>query len=72
MQLEIIANAGAIYARKWTLREQKNAAETVEEPDAVDMMFEAEMESGHGWTSWTNPDCTRSARHYQIGERNIQ
>ena len=39
MQLEIIANAQAIYARKWVLRELINVAETVEELDAIVIDF---------------------------------
>ena len=40
MQLEIIANAQAIYQRKWELREQINAAETIEALDAIEMVFD--------------------------------
>ncbi len=39
MQLEIIANAQAIYQRKWELREQINAAETIEALDATGIVF---------------------------------
>lgn len=40
MQLEIIANAQAIYQRKWSLREQIHAAKTVEELDAIVIDFD--------------------------------
>ena len=40
MQLEIIANAQTIYQRKWVLREQINAAQTVGELEAIDITFE--------------------------------
>lgn len=40
LQLEIIANAQAIYQRKWSLREQINTAETVEELEAIVITFE--------------------------------
>ena len=39
MQLEIIINAQSIYQRKWLLREQINAVETVEELDAIVITF---------------------------------
>ena len=39
LQLEIIANAQAIYQRKWSLREQINTAETVEELEAIAITF---------------------------------
>ncbi len=39
MQLEIIANARAIYERKWTLREQISSCDTVESLDAVVIDF---------------------------------
>lgn len=39
MQLEIIANAQAIYQRKWELREQINGTETIEELEAIDITF---------------------------------
>ena len=39
MQLEIIANAQAIYQQKWVLRERINAAETIEALDAIEMVF---------------------------------
>lgn len=39
MQLEIIANAQAIYQQKWVLRERINEAETVEELDAIEIVF---------------------------------
>lgn len=45
MQLEIIANAQAIYQQKWVLREQINSAETVEELDTIDITFEEPEES---------------------------
>ena len=44
MQLEIIANAQAIYARKWVLREQINAAETIEALNGIEITFEASDE----------------------------
>ena len=40
MQLEIIANAQAIYARKWVLRELINVAETVESLNAIVIDFD--------------------------------
>ena len=40
MQLEIIANAQAIYARKWALRERIHAAETVGALMAVETGFD--------------------------------
>ena len=40
MQLEIIANAQALYARKWALRELINEAETNEELDEINIVFE--------------------------------
>ena len=40
MQLEIIANAQAIYQRKWSLREQIHAAETVEELEMIVIDFD--------------------------------
>ena len=43
MQLEIIANAQAIYARKWVLREQINSAETIEALN-IEITFEASDE----------------------------
>ena len=39
MQLEIIANAQAIYASKWALRERINDAETIEELDTIVIDF---------------------------------
>lgn len=39
MQLEIIANAQAIYQQKWALRERINSAETGEELDAIVIGF---------------------------------
>lgn len=39
MQLEIIANAQAIYAQKWAWREQINVAETIEALDAIEIVF---------------------------------
>lgn len=40
MQLEIIANAQAIYARKWALRERIHAAETIGALTAVEIGFD--------------------------------
>lgn len=39
MQLEIIVHAQAIYQRKWVLREQINATETIEELGAIEITF---------------------------------
>ena len=50
MQLEIIANAQAIYQQKWVLRERINGSETVEELEAIDITFEAETEEADGQT----------------------
>lgn len=46
MKLEIISNAQAIYARKWALREQINAAETIEMLNAVEIVFDLEGNNG--------------------------
>ena len=42
MQLEIIAKAQALYQGKWMLREQINAALTLDELDAVSITFNEE------------------------------
>ena len=39
MQLEIIANAQAIYQEKWGLRKQINEVQTLESPDAIVIDF---------------------------------
>ena len=50
MQLEIIANAQAIYQQKWVLRERINGSKTIEELEAIDITFEAETEEADGQT----------------------
>lgn len=45
MQLEIIANAQAIYQCKWALRDRINSAETMEALDAINITFEEPEES---------------------------
>ncbi|EQM95241.1 DUF4376 domain-containing protein [Oxalobacter paraformigenes] len=42
MQLDIIANARALYARKWALREAIGKAASVEELDAITIVFSGE------------------------------
>lgn len=51
MQLEIIANAQAIYQQKWVLRERINTAETIEALDVIDITFEAETEEADEQTA---------------------
>lgn len=44
IQLEIIANVRALYQKKWALREQIDAAETLDDVKAVEIGFERKNE----------------------------
>lgn len=47
MKLDIINHTQALYRRKWNLREQINAAKTIDDVNAVEIDFAQEGKLGH-------------------------
>jgi len=47
MKLEIISHMHGIYRRKWELREHINAAETIDDVNAVEIDFGLDEEIRH-------------------------